>query len=69
METHMEPLRIACVHSDSEKAKQSYQELVRLYDFVPPEQCDVIVALGGDGLMLHTIHNYLPLGKPIFGMN
>lgn len=65
----MEPFRIACVHSDSEKAKESYQELASRYDFVLPEQCDVIVALEGDGLMLHAIHNYLPLGKPIFGMN
>jgi NAD+ kinase len=61
--------RIACIHSGSEKAKRSYADLADYYEFVPPEQCDVIVALGGDGMMLHTIHNTLPLGKPIFGMN
>jgi NAD+ kinase len=61
--------RIACIHSGSEKAKRSYADLDGYYEFVPPEQCDVIVALGGDGMMLHTIHNTLPLGKPIFGMN
>jgi NAD+ kinase len=61
--------RIACVHSGSEKAKHNFERLAARYDFVPPEQSDVIVALGGDGLMLHTIHNYLSLGKPIFGMN
>jgi NAD+ kinase len=61
--------RIACIHSGSEKAKRSYADLAGYYEFVPPEQCDVIVALGGDGMMLHTIHNTLPLGKPIFGMN
>jgi NAD+ kinase len=36
---------------------------------VLPEQSEVIVALGGDGFLLHTIHNTLHLGKPIFGMN
>ena len=61
--------RIACVHSGSEKAKQSFADLVGSYEFVPPEQCDIIVALGGDGFLLHTIHKYLSLGKPIFGMN
>lgn len=60
---------IACVHSGSEKAKQSFKDFVGRYDFVAPEQSDIIVALGGDGMMLHTIHNYLQLGKPIFGMN
>ena len=65
----MSIIRIACVHSGSEKAKHSFERLAGSYDFVPPEQSDAIVALGGDGLMLHTIHNYLSLGKPIFGMN
>jgi NAD+ kinase len=62
-------IRIACVHSGSDKARQSYAELKHQYNFVPLEECDVIIALGGDGLMLHTIHKHLSLGKPIFGMN
>jgi len=61
--------RIACVHSGSAKATQRFTELAGRYDFLPPEKCDVIVALGGDGFLLHTIHNCLALGKPIFGMN
>ena len=65
----MTALRIACVHSGSQKAKQSFTDLDGVYDFAAPEQSDIIVALGGDGLMLHTIHNSLQLGKPIFGMN
>ena len=68
-EKDMSNIRIACVHSGSEKAKHHFEKLAARYNFVPPEQSDVIVALGGDGLMLHTIHNYLSLGKPIFGMN
>jgi NAD+ kinase len=65
----MTPMKIACLHSGSPRARASHAELAGRYDFVAPDQCDVIVALGGDGMMLHTIHNTLALGKPIFGMN
>ena len=62
-------MRLACLHSNSEKAVSTYAELVEQYEFVPPEDSDIIIALGGDGFLLHTIHSYLPLAKPIFGMN
>jgi len=62
-------LKIACVHSGSELAVEHYRELEEYYQFVPPEESDVIVALGGDGLMLHALHNHMDLGKPIYGMN
>ena len=39
------------------------------YDGVSPEDADVIVALGGDGLMLSSLHGFMDQGKPIFGMN
>ena len=32
-------------------------------------QADVIVALGGDGLMLQTLHKFMKSGKPIYGMH
>ena len=35
----------------------------------PPAQADVIVALGGDGLMLQTLHRNMRRSTPIFGMN
>lgn len=57
---------VADSHADAQKA---HDRLIRLYDAVPPEEADVIVALGGDGFMLTTIHKYLALDKPIFGMN
>ena len=62
-------MRIACVHSGSELAIEHYNELAGKYDFVEPEQSDVIVALGGDGLMLRALHDHLDLKKPIYGMN
>jgi len=61
--------RIAYVDSGSDRARARRDELAALYDLAPPEECDVIVALGGDGLVLHVVHEYLHLRRPIFGMN
>ena len=60
--------RIACVASNSAPARAAQAELAARYDLVHPDDCDVIVALGGDGLLLHTVH-HLQLGRPMFGMN
>jgi NAD+ kinase len=61
--------RIACVASNSAPARAAQAELAARYDLVDPGDCDVIVALGGDGLLLHTVHQHLQLGRPMFGMN
>lgn len=61
--------RIACVASDSERAQQGYEILQNQYDFVAVEEADVLVALGGDGFMLHALHAYMDLNIPIYGMN
>ncbi len=66
----MSPLPgIACVASDAPAAQQALAELQALYGEIPPEAAGVIVALGGDGFMLETLHRYLELGVPIFGMH
>jgi NAD+ kinase len=39
------------------------------HDDVGPDKCDIVVALGGDGFMLQTLHAFLSKGKPIYGMN
>jgi NAD+ kinase len=62
-------LRIAGVHSGTDIARERHAEMARRYPLVPPEQCDVLVALGGDGHLLHCLHDFLELDKPIFGMN
>ena len=62
-------LRIACVHSGTDIAEAHFKELSSFYTFVPPEESDVILALGGDGLMLHALHTQMELEKPIYGMN
>ncbi len=62
-------LRIACVHSGEAIAEQHFSELSAIHTFVSPQESDVILALGGDGLMLHALHAHMQLKKPIYGMN
>ncbi|TAL01221.1 MAG: NAD kinase [Rhodospirillaceae bacterium] len=61
--------RVAFVASDTDQASDSLKVLAGRYGQHAPADADVIVALGGDGFMLETLHNYLHLGKPIFGMH
>ncbi|OQW57868.1 MAG: NAD kinase [Proteobacteria bacterium SG_bin9] len=61
--------RIAFVASTSAEAQQALEQLVIAYGNHDPKKADVIVALGGDGLMLHTLHNNMRSGKPIYGMH
>ena len=61
--------RIAFVASTSAEAREACERLSRRYGNAAPEQADVIVALGGDGLMLQTLHRFMPSGKPIYGMH
>ncbi|KQP90873.1 MULTISPECIES: NAD kinase [unclassified Methylobacterium] len=61
--------RLAFVASPTEDARQAAAILMRRYDHVPPDEADVVVALGGDGLMLQTLHRFMHAGTPIYGMN
>lgn len=61
--------RIAFIASDTDGARHARDRLSEQYGAVCPEQADVIVALGGDGLMLQTLHKHLSDRIPIFGMN
>lgn len=45
------------------------QELLQHYTFVPPEDAQVIVVLGGDGYMLETMHRWFSRGVKLYGMN
>ncbi|MGF1609486.1 MAG: NAD kinase [Kiloniellales bacterium] len=65
----MSERRFAFVAADTEEAQAALGRLRERYDSVPPEQAEVIVALGGDGFMLETLHAHLDRGVPIYGMN
>jgi NAD+ kinase len=61
--------RIAFVASPMPEARRALARLSRRYGNVPPAKADVVVALGGDGLMLRTLHRLMNSGKPIYGMH
>jgi NAD+ kinase len=62
-------MRIHFRASDAPDAQAALRELVGLYAQVPATEAEVIVALGGDGFMLHTLHDTLHLDIPVYGMN
>jgi len=61
--------KIAFVASTHREAETARMELAKRYGDTKPEQADVVVALGGDGQMLQTLHRFRDGGKPIYGMN
>ena len=63
------PPRLAFLASrTAEEAQASLAQYVGRYGNHPLPECDVIVALGGDGFMLQTLHRYRELNKPVYGM-
>jgi NAD+ kinase len=60
---------VAFVAAESEAAKAALTRLCRLYPHASPDEAAVIVALGGDGFMLETLHRFRARRVPIYGMN
>jgi NAD+ kinase len=60
---------IAFVASDTAVAQAALADLVARYGQVPVDAADVIVALGGDGFMLQTLHATEHVDVPVYGMN
>ncbi len=61
--------QVAFVAAPTEIAVAARHRLTAIYGDTTPEQADIIVALGGDGLMLECLHKVLGTGKPVYGMN
>lgn len=55
--------------SDDEQATKTKETLEKKYGKTPCNQADVIVALGGDGLMLEVLHKFMGQETPIYGIN
>lgn len=56
----------AASHDD---AQQALNECTKRYGQIDAEKADIIVSLGGDGMMLQTVNTFLNSEKPIYGMN
>ena len=60
---------IAFIAANTDEAQAARVRLAERYDDAGPEGADLIVALGGDGFMLQTLHTFMNTGTPIYGMN
>lgn len=63
------PKKIAFAASRAEAAQKALASLSARYGNVPAPEADAIVALGGDGFMLETLHSTQDLAAPVYGMN
>ena len=57
------------VAAKTPEAQNAKKRLIKLYGDVAAEEADIIVALGGDGIMLRALHKYIDLSTPIYGMH
>ena len=60
--------RLALLASPTDDAQAALATFGKLHGQHAPQDADVVVALGGDGFMLQTLHRHGSLGKPVFGM-
>jgi NAD+ kinase len=60
---------IAFLASDTALSQEAKARLERRYGATDPAGADVIVALGGDGFMLQTLHGTQAIEAPVYGMN
>lgn len=69
--TDLAALGIGLVASHTDVARSAEALLRQYYHFAEREAAETLVALGGDGFMLQTLHAMLDAGlpKPVFGMN
>ena len=63
------PRRVAILAGQSTEAQKARAALVARYGSAAEENAEVVVALGGDGFMLETLHRFLRRGLPVYGMN
>ncbi|SDE85430.1 NAD kinase [Limimaricola pyoseonensis] len=61
--------RIAFLASEAGIAQETCARLAQRYGHYPIEEAEVVVALGGDGFMLQTLHATEACDIPVYGMN
>ncbi len=61
--------RFCILSNNKPQAVETATTLRRKFGDHGPANCDVIVAVGGDGFMLETLRAYMKAGKPVYGVN
>ncbi len=59
---------MAFLASEHPGSHDAVARLRKLYGCLTPREAEVLVVLGGDGFMLHILHEHVDLGLPVFGM-
>jgi NAD+ kinase len=64
-------MRLGLIVSDSPAAREAGDALTGQHDWVPYDKADALVVLGGDGFLLHVLHQMLDTDRlvPVFGLN
>lgn len=62
-------MRLAFYAAERADAFAARDRLARRYGEVPLNEADVLVALGGDGVMLNALHAVMGRDIPVFGLN
>ena len=57
------------IASENPEAKEALKVLIKRYDQAKLELSDVIIAIGGDGMLLKALRNSIEKNKPFFGLN
>lgn len=57
------------IASENPEAKETLKVLIKKYDQTKIELSDVIIAIGGDGMLLKALRNSIEKNKPVFGLN
>ena len=61
---HQKFKKIAIIHQSTTESTQIADQLRTYFSPVDPENSDLIVVIGGDGSLLHALHNYMGLNIP-----
>lgn len=61
--------KLSFAASRAPNAQEALARMIRIYGQTEPDQADIIVALGGDGFVLETLHEHMDSGKAVYGMN
>ena len=57
------------IASENPEAKEVLKVLIKRYDQTKLDLSDVIIAIGGDGMLLKALRNSIEKNKPVFGLN
>ena len=57
------------ISSNTSEAIKAKNEYIDTYNQTAPELADIIIPIGGDGILLKSLHDFNELDKPFFGIN